>query len=519
MKPSGSATVTKSEKPKESGQKTAHEVEHIVKQANELIAMVTRVWKSGRCLPYLRSLASDVGVALGQSVPSAGLPQCNVKTLGRLLAQPGALNTVDYEAAVFLAMAQVENMDGKDCIRVLGALAQVSRKPDPGSLQALGAQLSERLGDISSNDMAELAENLAVVSAPVAPVFARLSSAFTRRVSAANPKQLTKVASAFARARLADRRLMPRLAQGALKQLHLFSPQDLSAFMSSFAALGLCHEPLLTGSAKVVVQFGPRLSAMDLALVAFSYAQFFLVFPTVVSLLEERLPNCAHELPRDRLAELIVSCARLMVKPTELMVTFARDLEMSGLSDELFGQVSKSVSALGLAAAPSIQQQLEQECQKRLKFSQPMSESIDGNPWWILDMLEALAGAAEESRSHSGQIASFWHSTYQQLSPVLLTLIPNLNPTEAATLYRSLRQLPSSVHNGDGQLHDQLALRCLALATVEAFEFLMLTSVVYSQSLGREFWTVCTEVFDQLTGCWKKTNWNCAMNVTHRSIC
>lgn len=452
--------------------------------------MVTRVWKSGRCLPCLRSLASDVGVALGQSVPSAGLPQCNVKTLGRLLAQPGALNTVDYEAAVFLAMAQVENMDGKDCIRVLGALAQVSRKPDPGSLQALGAQLSERLGDISSNDMAELAENLAVVSAPVAPVFARLSSAFTRRVSAANPKQLTKVASAFARARLADRRLMPRLAQGALKQLHLFSPQDLSAFMSSFAALGLCHEPLLTGSAKVVVQFGPRLSAMDLALVAFSYAQFFLVFPTVVSLLEERLPNCAHELPKDRLAELIVSCARLMVKPTELMVTFARELEMSGLSDELFGQVSKSVSALGLAAAPSIQQQLEQECQKRLKFSQPMSESIDGNPWWILDMLESLAGAAEESKkSHSGQIACFWHSTYQQLSPALLTLIPNLNPTEAATLYRSLRQLPASVHNGDGQLHDQLALRCLALATVEAFEFLMLTSVVYSQSLGREFWS------------------------------
>eukprot|EP00438_Fugacium_kawagutii_P013335 Skav213534 [mRNA] locus=scaffold1184:107662:114758:- [translate_table: standard] len=39
MKPSGSATVAKpEEKPKESGQKTAHEVEHIVKQANELSA-------------------------------------------------------------------------------------------------------------------------------------------------------------------------------------------------------------------------------------------------------------------------------------------------------------------------------------------------------------------------------------------------------------------------------------------------------------------------------------------------
>ena len=73
--------------------------------------------------------------------------------------------------------------------------------------------------------MADLAENLAAVSAPVAPVFARLSVAFGGRVSAAKPRQLTQVASAFARARLADRRLMPRLAMGALRQLHLFSPQ------------------------------------------------------------------------------------------------------------------------------------------------------------------------------------------------------------------------------------------------------------------------------------------------------
>lgn len=62
-----------------------------------------RVWrKQLRC-------ASDVGLALGQSTPSAGLPQLPVKTLGRLLAQPGALNSVDFEAAVFLAMAQVSD--------------------------------------------------------------------------------------------------------------------------------------------------------------------------------------------------------------------------------------------------------------------------------------------------------------------------------------------------------------------------------------------------------------------------
>ena len=286
--------------------------------------------------PKLLRYASDVGLALGQATASAGLPQLPVKTLGRLLAQPGALNSVDFEAAVFLAMAQVEQMDGKDCIRVLGALAEVSRKPDAEALQALGVQLSERLAEISSNDMAELAENLAVVSAPVAPVFARLSFAFSKRVSAANPRQLTKVASAFARARLADRRLMPRLAQGALKQLHLFSPQDLSAFISSFAALGLCHEPLLTGSARIVVQLGPRLSAMDLALVAFSYAQFFLVFPSVVSLLHERLPSCAHELPKERLAELTVSCARLEVRPPQLLATFAKNVELFALSDELW---------------------------------------------------------------------------------------------------------------------------------------------------------------------------------------
>lgn len=381
-------------------------------------------------------------------------------------------------------------MDGKDCIRVLSALGQVPRKPNAAALQALGVQLSERLGDISSNDMADLAENLAAVSAPVAPVFARLSFAFGKRVSAANPRQLTKVASAFARARLADRRLMPRLAQGALKQLHLFSPQDLSAFVSSFAALGLCHEPLLMGSARIVVQLGPRLSAMDLALVAFSYAQFFLVFPNVVSLLQERLPGCAHELPKERLAELTVSCARLDVKPKGLLATFAKNLELVDLSDELFGQVSKSLSLLGLASSPSIQQQLERECRRRLdqphvNLQTELGVVDSGSPWWTLDLMECLAGAADESRSHQGgAVASFWQTTFDALCPVLVSLISNLSSMEAATLYRSLRQLPPSMvrlEQSSPGLHEELALRCMGLATVEAFDFYQLTSVVYSQ--------------------------------------
>ena len=225
--------------------------------------------------------AAEVGVALGQAMSNHALANLPVKTLGRLLAQPGALNSQDFEEAMGVAMTKVHDMDGKDCIRVLGALMHVpsATRPDSASLQALGARLSAGLADISNNDMAELAENLAEVSVPVAPVFARLSAAFSLRVSGASAPQLTKVASAFARARLADRRLFPRMAQGALKQLHVFSPPDLSSFVSAFAAVGLCHEPLLAASAKVLVAFGPRLSALDLALVAFAYAQFFLVFP------------------------------------------------------------------------------------------------------------------------------------------------------------------------------------------------------------------------------------------------
>ncbi|CAE7359171.1 acbC, partial [Symbiodinium pilosum] len=120
--------------------------------------------------------------------------------------------------------------------------------------------------------------------------------------------------------------------------LHVFKPHDLSAFLSSYAAVGLCHEPLLAASAKVLVAFGPRLSALDLALVAFSYAQFFLVFPNVTEMLRTQLPNSAHELPLDRLAELTVSCARLDVKSAELLAVLARNLQFGTLSDELFGQ-------------------------------------------------------------------------------------------------------------------------------------------------------------------------------------
>ena len=439
-------------------------------------------WQVLRCA----SSSADIGVAMGQSAHSAQLSRLPVKTLGRLLAQPGALNSVDFEVAARFAMQRIEDMDGKDCIRVLGALKDIpgGSRPDAAALQSLGIRLSERLGDISTNNMAQLAEDLASVSAPVAPVFARLSAAFSNRVSAANPRQLTKVASAFARARLADRRLMPRLAQGALKQLHLFTPEDLSAFMSSFAAVGLCHEPLLTGSAKVVAQLGPRLSATDLALVAFSYAQFFLVFPSVVSLLEERLPSCAHELPPERLAELSVSCARLDVRPTNLLSVFARNLELSYLSNELFGQVSKSLALLGLAASPSIQSQLEQECRRRLDELRINKVNTDGL-WWTQDVLECLAAAAEECRlNHGGVVPPFWQRALDSLCPLLLDLIPNLTAIEAATCYRSLRQLPPSLvrlQQSTWSVHEQLALRCLGLASVEAFSFLHLTSVVYSQ--------------------------------------
>ncbi|CAK9052878.1 unnamed protein product [Durusdinium trenchii] len=470
----------------------------------------------------LRFATSDVGVAMGQSQHNTHLSQLPVKTLGRLLAQPGALNSVDYQAAVRLAMEQVDAMDGKDCIRVLGALKSVSEtsRPDAASLQSLGVQLSERLGEISSNDMAELAENLASVSAPVAPVFARLSAAFSSRVSAANPRQLTKVASAFARARLADRRLMPRLAQGALKQLHLFAPQDLSAFISSFAAVGLCHEPLLTGSAKVVVQLGPRLSALDLALVAFSYAQFFLVFPTVVSLLQERLPSCAHELPPERLAELSVSCARLEVRPMNLLSIFARNLDLSCLSNELLGQVSKSLSLLGLASSPSISTQLEHEFRQRLgqKFE------AQTEAWWAVDVLDCLAAAADDSRLNQGGVVSlFWRSVLESLCPLLSDLIPSFTAAEAATCYRSLRQLPPSlvrIHQSTLPVHEQLALRCLSLASVEAFSFPHLTSVAYSQfclyphlCLDKEMDGLSNPSWRSLTSSWKITSdaWSVAV--------
>ncbi|CAE6956589.1 acbC [Symbiodinium natans] len=409
----------------------------------------------------------------------ANLP---VKTLGRLLAQPGALNSQDFEEAMGVAMTKVHDMDGKDCIRVLGALMHVpsATRPDSASLQALGARLSAGLADISNNDMAELAENLAEVSVPVAPVFARLSAAFSLRVSGASAPQLTKVASAFARARLADRRLFPRMAQGALKQLHVFSPPDLSSFVSAFAAVGLCHEPLLAASAKVLVAFGPRLSALDLALVAFAYAQFFLVFPGVTSMLQARLPECAHELPLERLAELTVSCARLDVKSPELQAALARNLQLGPLSDELFGQVCGLVG-LGFLTAAAV-----------ANGNRAHAQGV----WWLLDLLESLGLAAEDARlERGGAVAEFWGSALGALFPALQGFFPVLSPTEIATAYRALRQLPPCLvrampNSPCWQAHEQLALRCLSLASVEAFDFQLQTSLLYSQlCLYPELWS------------------------------
>ncbi|CAJ1374640.1 unnamed protein product [Effrenium voratum] len=440
-------------------------------------------WASQLRAPFSRC---SVGVALGQRTgDSSGLPHLPVKTLGRLLAQPGALNSVDFERAVGYAMAKVEDMDGKDCIRVLGALSESATRPELPQLRALGAQLSERLEDISNSDLAALASNLARVSQPVAPVFARLSGAFGRRVSAANPKQLTEVASAFARARLADRRLFPRMAQAAVRQLHLFGPKDLSAFVSSFAALGLCHEPLLAAGAPLLASLGPRLDALDLALVAFGYAQFFLVFPPVVAMLSQRLPARASELPPERLAELAVSCGRLQVAPKELLALWARQLELRDLSPELFGQVSKSLSLLGLASSPRIQALLAAECRARLKDLAP--DPVEG-AWWVLDLLECLGLAAEDARAkHGGLVVDFWVLALDALLPALAGVVESLSPEELATCYRSLRQLPPSLAASAesasirGAVHRGLALRSMGLVAVEAFDYVFLTSVVYSQ--------------------------------------
>ncbi|CAE7948093.1 acbC [Symbiodinium sp. KB8] len=490
---SPSAAGAKEETKPQDGEWTTQEVEHIIKKANELSAGSARF-----------ATAAQVGVALGQTLGNQALPKLPVKTLGRLLAQPGALNSQDFEEAVVVAMTKVHDMDGKDCIRVLGALMHLNgeSRPDAAALQALGGRLSAGLADISNNDMAGLAENLAEVSVPVAPVFARLSAAFSLRVSGASAPQLTKVASAFARARLADRRLFPRMAQASLKQLHVFSPQDLSAFLSAFAAVGLCHEPLLAASANVFVSMGPRLSALDLALVAFSYGQFFLIFPNVTAMLQARLPRCARELPLDRLAELTVSCARLGLKAPELLAVLARNLQLGNLSDELFGQVSKSVALLGLASSPRVKSQMAAECQLRLQGLQGQLQGA----WWLLDLLESLGLAAEDSRlQRGGTVSEFWRGSLEALFPALQSLLPVLSPLETATAYRALRQLPPSLvrprlESPCWQVHEQLALRCLGLATAEAFDFQLQTSTLYSQlCLYPELWSQEKRASESLT--------------------
>ena len=163
----------------------------------------------------------------------------------------------------------------------------------------------------------------------------------------------------------------------------------------------------------------------------------------------------------------------------ELLSVFARHLELDDLSDGLFGEVSKSISSLGLASAPRIYGQLDVECTKRLEN---LHEKVSTSTSWLLDVLECVATAAEESRLRHSSVFSF-STTLEALWPPLAELIPTLEATKAAVCYRCLRQLPPSMVQTQGarKVHEELALRCMALATVEAFDYVQLTSVVYSQ--------------------------------------
>lgn len=428
--------------------------------------------------------AAAAGTAYGQRAVGppgqATLPPLSVKVLGRLLSKPGALGEEHMDMAIENALARVQDMDGKDCVRVFRALVDRGRATPAAAsdLEALGARLTERLPDISTKDMAEVADTLAEVSAPAAPVFARLSVAFSLRCAGASAGQLAKVAGAFARARLADRRLFPRMAQSAVRQAHLFRA-DLPTFLAAFAAVGICHEPLLTAASKVVVAQASRMSAMDLALVAYAYAQFYLVFPTVVAALSQRLPTCAHELPPARLAELCVSCARLDVRPAPLLATFARQLELRSMSPPLFGQVARSVGALGLGAS-ALQEKLDLECRVRLSGLQ---DAALPSHEWLLDLLDGAGEAAEDARRrHGGRVPAFVRVALQAALP-LSAICASLSATQAASLYRALRQLPPSCVAAPEvwALHAALAGRARELAELRAFGQQELTSALYSQ--------------------------------------
>lgn len=444
-----------------------------------------RPWKAPTAA---RAATSAVGIALGQALqPADRLHELSAKTLGKLLAQPGALTEQQFSTALECALRLVPDMDGKDCIRVLRALAEAGggqvAMPDDTTLGILGDRLTGRLSDISIVDMAELAENLASASMPALPIFSRLSIAFGHRCAGATATDLTKVATAFSQVRLADRRLFPRLAQSAMKQLHVFAAPELPAFLSSFAAVGLCHEGLLTGAAKVLVSKGPKMSALDLSLVAFAYAQFYLVFPGIVDMLRQRLPHCVGELPPVRLAELAVSCARLSVQEPALLATVADRIELHALSAPLFGQVARSLADLGLALTSGVQ--LKMSLESRLRLANLHPDTVGD---WVLDVVYCCGATAQDARlNHGGVCPPFMFETLPRLAPGLAGLCHTIGARDLASLYRSLRQLPPSVGGAPTEgsalwpVHEAAADRAAALSAVDAYQWVELTSVAYSQ--------------------------------------
>jgi len=433
-----------------------------------------------------------VGIALGQLARTGegtdGILKLPAKMLCKLLAQPGSLRDSEYKLAIECALKRVEDMDAKDCIRILGVLTRhgVVDESQMAALNQLGARLGDKMSEASLADIASLAEKLGNANVQSIPLFSRFSVVLGLRLSGATASQLTQIAVGFSKARFADRQLFPRLGQCAVRQLHLFSDNELPAFLSAFSVVGICHEILLTAAVPKLSQRSSHLTALDLALTAFAYAQFFLVYPVLVSALRKRLPTCAHELPPVRLAELIVSCARLTFQSHQLSVVFARDVKLSGLSDPLFGQVAKSLAVLDLAMSPQVQRQLNSECESRLARAYGVDASHTAE--WTLDLMECAADTADSARKlRGGQFPEFVATVLTSGVQTLTELCPLLGAQDIARFYRSLRRLPPSLvgpAEGIGILwpvHDALAERATTLAAVESFNFVELTSALFSQ--------------------------------------
>ncbi len=177
-------------------------------------------------------------------------------------------------------------------------------------------------------------------------------------LSTASPSDLCRIAIAFAtKARISDAKLFARIGLVASQRLVLFKAAEVVLLLKAFAALRFRQEALLLQAASSDFNGSYKLVGREIADLAFIYARFGIVLPSVESLLQKRWREV---LDLDEAGELTPEAEREWGLLTAAGSSAASS--SFGSSRALAASTPSAVAASSSAASPSVEEHFIESC-------------------------------------------------------------------------------------------------------------------------------------------------------------